>query len=51
MMSLRKEWVDGQIGYKLLYILALQCSTVLQFLEKKLKTATWDGLSLSKKKY
>ena len=47
MMSLRKGWMDGRIGYKVLYILALECS---QFLEKKLKNATWDGLSLSKKK-
>ena len=32
MMSLRKGWMDGRIGFKVLYILALECS---QFLEKK----------------
>ena len=49
MMSLRKGWMDGRIGCKVLYILALECS---QFLErKKFKNATRDGLSLSKKKY
>ena len=47
MMCLRKGWMDGRMGCKVLHILALECSN---FLEKKLKNATWDGLSLSKKK-
>jgi len=47
MMSLRKGWMDGRIGCKVLYILALECS---RFFRKKLKNATWDGLGLLKKK-
>ena len=39
--------MDGRIGYKVLSILALECS---QFLAKKLKNATWDVLGLLKKK-
>ena len=48
MMSLRKGWMDGRIGCKVLYILALECS---HFFRKKLKNATWDGLGLLKKKF
>ena len=48
MMSLRKGWMDGRIGCKVLYILALECS---QFFRKKLKNGTWDGLGFLKKKF
>merc|ERR1712141_729398 len=47
MMSLRKGWMDGRIGCKVLYISALECS---EFFRKKLKNATWDGIGLLKKK-
>ena len=40
-------WRDGRIGCKVLYILALIAPN---FLGKKLKNATWDGLGLLKKK-
>ena len=42
--GLRKGWMDGRIGYKVLYISALECSQFLE--EKKNKNDTWDGLSL-----
>ena len=45
MMCLRKGWIDGWMGCKVLHILSLECSN---FLEKNLKNATWDGLRLSK---
>ena len=46
MMSLRKGWMDGRIGCKVLYILALECS---HFFRKKLKNAPREARSPEKK--
>ena len=42
MMCLRKGWMDGRMGCKVLHILALECSIFLDLF----LNATRDGLSL-----